>query len=422
MTAAAQSLRVSDAMEELSWRVYIAAILLSFFVVIEPAPTDMVFMIGVAIFCFSRPVKVRFLGGAIWLGVFLYLAFSVLSLIFVEYVMVRAVRAVIIEFYMIGLFVLTAYYMKVRGDAGFATVLTALTIGGTLASLIAIVGLLDLIPNSDILFRGEGVRYRVKATFKDPNVFGPYLVPCILFTFWVIVESARFRLLAVGVMGLLLISLLSTYSRGAWIHTFISLSVFGLALMIYRPTARSTFASFIWVAVLICATILLFLDQITARIADSFLGERLSLQSYDTSRFNYVADAAKNIWEHPFGIGPYQATFVYGYLPHNTFVAFAMHNGILASLGLFLIYAGSMARCFLKIVGQRPGWTKYALIFGVLLGLSVLMQVVGAIHWRHLYLVCGLAFGTYTTDRLLVNGMPLWPWRKAPRRRWLAAE
>jgi hypothetical protein len=406
VTVAATSHRVSDALGELSWRVYIYAMVLSFFVVVEPAPTDLVFFIALGIFCFSRPAKVAFLSGTAWIGVFLYLSFSVLSLHFVEYVPGAALRAVAIEFYMIALFVLTAYYMKTRGDAAFSAVLIALVIGAILASFVAIVALLDLVPRSDIFFRGEGERYRVKATFKDPNVFGPFLVPCILFVVWVVAESARYRLLALGVLGLLFISLISTYSRGAWVHTLISLGFFTGVLLIHRPTARPTLTAFVWFVIVVLATILLFLDEITARLANSFLASRLSLQSYDTSRFAYVANAAQQIWEHPLGIGPVQARYVYGYLPHNTFVAFAMHNGIFAALGLGLIYGASMLRCAVKMFQRRPGWTKYSLVFSVLLGLIVLMQVVGAIHWRHLYLVCGMAFGTYNSDRLLPQYVP----------------
>lgn len=422
MTPAAPAIRASDAAGETSWRIYVFAMVLSFFVVVEPAPTDLVFFIALGVFCFSKPVKTAFLSGTAMIGVFLYLTFSVMSLVFVQFVPVFAVRAVAIEFYMIALFVMTAYFMKTRGDRAFATVLTALTIGGVLASFVAIVALLDLIPNSDILFRGEGSRYRVKATFKDPNVFGPFIIPSLLFVVWVIVESTKYRLMALGALGLLLISLLSTYSRGAWIHGFLSLSVFSLALLIYRPTARPTLTGIVWAVIVICAVILLFIDQITARLSDSFLAQRLSLQSYDTSRFGYVADAARNIWEHPLGIGPFQARYVYGYLPHNTFVAFAMHNGVFACLGLILIYGASMTRCATKIANQQPGWIKYALIFSVLLGLLVLMQVVGAIHWRHLYLVCGMAFGTYTTNRLLPEGFGLRTRRsRFWRRSWQAA-
>lgn len=400
--------RRSDGMEELAWRFYLLSIATSFLVVIEPALCDLIFVIGLVLFSLSRPKMTTFLSGSATLGVMLYLIFSVVSLFFVEYDVFRAYRAVLIEFYMIGLFVMTAYYARTRGDEAFRAILIAFVIGGIMASIVAIIALLDLVPNSHVFFRGEGVRFRVKATFKDPNVFGPYLVPSILFLTWVAVESRRFRILACGVLMLLLVSLVATFSRGAWIHTLFSLMVMGGSLLALRSTSRMAFNVVLWIAIVICLILLLFIDQIVARLADTFFAERLSLQSYDTNRFAFVLDATTQILRHPLGIGPVQARHVYGYLPHNTFIVFAMHNGIPACLGLILIYGSAMTRCIGKFLNQRPGWTKYALLLGVMMGLLVLMMVVGAIHWRHMYVVCGLAFGCYVSDKALPDGR-LWP-------------
>jgi len=398
----------SDGMQQLAWRLYLLSITTSFLVVIEPALCDLIFMIGLVVFGFSRPKTTSFLSGAATTGVLLYLIFSVISLFFVQYNPIGAYRAVLIEFYMIGLFVMTAYYARTRGDEAFRAILLALVIGGVLASIVTVVALLDLIPNSDIFYRGEGVRNRVKATFKDPNVFGPFLVPSILFVTWILVESKRYRFLALGVLGMLLISLVSTFSRGAWVHALFSLMVMAGALLALRSTSRAVFSIILYLAIAICLVVLLFLDRIVAGLADTFFADRLSLQSYDTTRFAFVADATVQILRHPLGIGPVQARFVYGYLPHNTFIAFAMHNGIFACIGLILIYGTSLFRCATKVMDQRPGWTKYALILSVLMGLLVLMMVVGAIHWRHMYVVCGLAFGVYASDRALPEGR-LWP-------------
>ncbi len=412
----------SDALGETAWRIYLFSIVMSFFVVIEPALCDLIFFVSLAVLGLSRPEPARFLNGAAISGVLFYLIFSVVSLFFVQYNPMGAVRAVLIEFYMVGLFVMTAYYARTRGDEAFRAILLAFVIGGVMASFVTIVALLDLIPNSDILYRGEGVRYRVKATFKDPNVFGPYLVPSILFMSWVAVESRRFRLLALGVLGLLLVSLVSTFSRGAWIHTLFSLMIMGCALLALRSTSRMVFSVILGLLIAICLIVLLFLDQIVAQLSHTFFAERLSLQSYDTSRFDYVLDATTHVLEHPLGIGPIQARYIYGYLPHNTFVVFAMHNGILACLGLILIYGSAYVRCVGRVLNQRPGWTKYALLMAVMSGLLVLMMVVGAIHWRHLYVVCGLAFGSYVSDKVLPDGH-LWRTsrrKRAPRRsgRW----
>ncbi len=402
----------SEALGELAWRIYLFSMAMSFFVVIEPALCDLIFFVSLIVLGFSRPVPVRFLSGTAITGVLLYLIFSVVSLFFVQYDAMGAFRAVLIEFYMVGLFVMTAYYARTRGDEAFRAILLAFVIGGAMASVVTIVALLDLVPHSDIFYRGEGVRYRVKSTFKDPNVFGPYLVPSILFMSWVAVESRRFRLLALGALGLLFVSLVSTFSRGAWIHTLISLMIMGGALLALRATSRMVFSVILWLMILASLIVLLFLDQIVAQLSQTFFAERLSLQSYDTSRFDYVLDATTRILEHPLGVGPIQARYLYGYLPHNTFVVFAMHNGILACVGLILIYGSAFSRCVGKVLNQRPGWTKYALLMAVLAGLLVLMMVVGAIHWRHLYVVCGLAYGAYVSDKALPDGH-LWP----PRRR-----
>jgi hypothetical protein len=402
----------TDAAGELSWRIYLLAMALGFFVAFEPAPTDAVFMLAVGAFFLSRPTRVQFLSGTALVGILLYCFFSILSLLYVVYVPMLAVRAVLIEFYMIGLFVMTGYFTKVRGDHAFSSILLAFTFGGIMASFVTIAALLNLFPNPEAVYRGDGTdNVRVKATFKDPNVFGPYLVPCLLFVIWVIIESPRWRKLAYVVLALLLVSLFSTYSRGAWVHFVISLSVFSTVLLVYRDTARPVFTAVVWLIIAALIIVLFFLDPISARLSDTFFARRLSLQSYDESRFAYILEAAEQIWQNPFGIGPYQSRYKYGYLPHNTFIAFAMHNGFLASMGLFLIYCASMVRCGAKVLAQRPGWVKYALILSVLTGLLVLMQVVGSVHWRHLYIICGMAFGTYTSNQLL----PDYLLRRRPR-------
>lgn len=410
MTAPAPARPMADKMTELSWRIYVLALGLGFFVVVEPAPTDLVFVVAVAVFCFSRPILVPFLSGTAILGVFLYCFFSFLSLIYVEYIPLLALRAVGIEFYMIGLFVLTAYFARTRGDQAFFVILSAFAIGAILASLITAVALLELVPNPEIFYRDEHA-VRIQATFKDPNVFGPYLVPSILFVVWIALESARFRMIAVAVLGMYLMSLISTYSRGAWVHAVISISAFSVVMLYYRRTAQPMLSGVIWLTIAVLLCVMVFLDQITARLADSFLAKRVTLQSYDQDRFSHLFQAIGVIWEHPFGIGPFQARPKYGYLPHNTFIAFAMSNGILASLGLALIYGASMTRCAAKVLDQKPGWTKYAMILSVVLGLLALMQVVGSGHWRHLYIICGLAFGSYGSNSVLPEtwktGQPL---------------
>jgi len=385
-------------MSLLSWRIFLFCMFLSFFVVVEPAPTDLAFFIAAICLGFVPLVRARFLNGIAVVGIILYLVSSINSLFFVEINFGFAMRAVMIEFYMIGLFVMTAYFCATKGDEAFFWILMALLIGALLSAFVGYLALADVVPNSDIFFRGEGERNRLKSTFKDPNVFGPFLVPSILFSAWLMVSSRKFYRFGIFCLGCLLLVLVATLSRGAMVHAAISLFILMITLLIYNRSAHPTFLALLAVSAMVCFTGLVFMDQIVSALEGSLFADRLSLQGYDDSRFSHVADATTHILENPFGIGPGQARYRYGYLPHNTFVAFALHNGIAASLGLLLIYMASMARCLMKVLEQNPGWTKYAFVLAVLAGLLVLMQVVGSTHWRHLYVICGMAFGIYSTD------------------------
>ncbi|MEL7166216.1 MAG: O-antigen ligase family protein [Pseudomonadota bacterium] len=400
MASAGLSLRTSgqDRAAVLSWRIYLLCLFLSFFVMIEPAPTDLVFFIGFACLLLTPLQGGRFLSAFAVVGVALYLIFSVNSLFFVDIAFILSLRAVAIEFYMILLFLVTAYFVAHKGDEAFFWILMALTLGALVSAFIGYLALADAVPRSDVFFRGEGVRNRLKSTFKDPNVFGPFLVPSILFTAWLMVSSRKFRVFGAVSFGMLLVVLIATLSRGAMVHVAVSLFIFFIALLIHNRSAKPTFMVFLVGSSMVCIVVAFFVEEIVQALEGSLLASRLSLQSYDNSRFSHVASSVQHMLEHPMGIGPFQARFKYGYLPHNTFVAFGLHNGIPAAIGLALIYLAAMGRCFMKMIDQKLGWTKYAFVFAVLAGLLILMQVVGTIHWRHMYVVCGLAFGVYVTD------------------------
>ncbi len=390
---------VFDAMGENGWRVYLAAIAVSFIVLIEPAPTDILFVLAVGFICFSRPLPGRFLSGGALTGIILFVLFSILSFVFVVNSPARAFLALGTDFYMIAIFALTAYFLHHRGDRGFAIVMLALTAGAVVASLIALAAVLDLL-QADFLWRDRH-RIRVKATFKDPNVFGPFLVPSILFSAWIALVSQRFRILALGVFSLMLFALIVTYSRGAWVHAVISLAAISVMFLVHRRTANPALMGLVLILLGLFSFLMFFAEEVVASLEDSFFSKRLSLQGYDDSRFSNLADSVQQIFNNPLGIGPTQARFKFGYWPHNAFISTALHNGLPATLGLVLIYFASLFRCTGKVLAQRPGWTKYAFILAILIGLAVLMQVIGANRWRHLYLICGMAFGVYTSDRIL---------------------
>lgn len=366
---------------------------------IEPAPTDLFFVLALGAFALAPIRPVRLLGPLATGGILIYVWFTFVSLSFVEVSLPVAVRAVGIEMYLILLFLLTAYFAHQGGDRVFRIVLLMLTVGGAIASIIAFLAYLDMVPNRLSFYRDEHFT-RVKSTFKDPNVLGPYLIPSILLMMWIALSVRRFSWLATSVFVLLTACLIITFSRGAWVHMALTTGIFAAFLLFDRRSSMATVM--VLLLGILAATVKLgfFGDAAGSLASQNYLGSRLSFQSYDSDRFQHILTSLGNMFDRPLGIGPNQSSFVYGYQAHNTFVVLGLQNGVFAAIGFALFYLATMYRCLKKVLEKRDGWLKYAYILSVMIGLLVLMNVVGALHWRHLYVVLGLAYGSYRSNAI----------------------
>ena len=394
----------------MGWWLFLLAMASSFLVMVEPAPTDLLFVaaLGALVLGGVRPGRV--VDPVATVGAALFLWFTLLSMMFVVERPVVAIRAAGIEVYMVLLWLVTAYWVRHDGDRAFGAIMACLLGGALAASAIGALALLDLVPNREVFYRDEYLT-RIKSTFKDPNVLGPYLVPPLLLSVWLAFGSGRLRLrlfaaLCAAFLGTMLVV---TFSRGAWAHGLLSLGLFGLVLLVHgrtrMPVLLTGMAALTGLAAVAAAAAVLAAGGGTEAALpgpdpDSYLASRLSLQSYDQSRFAFIIDALGRILDRPLGIGPNQVLYVYGYEPHNTFVVLAVNNGILSALGFALLYGAAVWRCVRKTAQGRPGWMKFAFLASVLIGIFPLMNVVGALHWRHLFVVMGLAYGTYRSNAI----------------------
>lgn len=88
----------------------------------------------------------------------------------------------------------------------------------------------------------EDIGFRVYSTFSNPNVLGEYLLLTIPFGMAYVVKQKQFikRLIALAVVGIMMLCLLLTYSRGCYIGIILGIGIF-LVLLDRR---------FIWVGVI----------------------------------------------------------------------------------------------------------------------------------------------------------------------------
>lgn len=253
---------------------------------------------------------------------------------------------------------------------------------------------------------------RAEALFKDPNVFGPFLVPAVVI---MLEETVRPRLLKmnqsakVAAMILLALGVLFSYSRAAWLNLAVAVVVLLLVRVLRRGTGHS--------AVRLSALVLLAVASGTATIvvtgSGSFLQERAHLQAYDLSRFSSQDAGIKLGEQDPLGVGPGQFDVIQPISAHSLYVRIFAEQG---PLGLFLFGGLILGTLVLAIRNADRGRDTYgigsAALLGAWCGLLANSAFVDTLHWRHLWLLAALIWvgamrGTVWRGRLGLHARPL---------------
>ncbi len=274
------------------------------------------------------------------------------------------------------------------------------------ASLVAILAWFHAIPDADFfLYLG-----RAKATFKDPNVFGPFLVLPGLIVIGRLMAQREYsrqhgRIASLAMLLLISSAVLLTYSRGAWGHFAIS----ALLMIALNFITASSNHERLRIAVLAAIGAVVLVVFVAALLSIDAVGElfkeRASLvQSYDTGpqgRFGRYLPGFLLMLDHPIGIGPLQFTRYFPEDPHNSFLDAFVAGGWLGGVTHLTLIALTLA-FGLRHVFRRTPWQRLTIAvyatFAVEVGESYLIDVQ---HWRHFYLLIGVLWGLMIAhDRL----------------------
>jgi hypothetical protein len=234
------------------------------------------------------------------------------------------------------------------------------------------------VPGLVALLWGEA---RAFAFFKDPNVFGAFLVPAFILALarWEQEGGRRF-----WAVSLLYLGILFSLSRGAWLNVAVSL----LGWWFLRPWKR------IWVFV-VFVLLIGFAAVYAFAFPESLLVERLGLKSYDADRFSTQEQALRLALGSPLGYGPGLSEILLSYATHSTYVRLLFEVGWMG-FGVWLLLMGvSLVWAVYQAFRQRSLW--YEIYFASLLGILVESLVIDTIHWRHLWLLLGLIWAKYAS-------------------------
>ena len=368
---------------------YDAAVALGFLLLgvvrIEPAPVDGVMAIVMAIALVTGRFDLR--SAPLWANglVALFLASNLLACI--DAVKPgRAASFMSITVYLCLLGLWTSGYVRTHRRARMVLVLW---VGGAVVTAaLSTLALYVAFPGS-IEFHKLYVD-RAQGLFRDPNVYGPFLVPAAIFVLHELLDPRLLRggrLLKLLALSILVLGVTTSYSRAAWLNLGVGVLVMLAVLPLRRGGGRRAGALLLTlVAVTGAAGATVVLTG-----SSSFLEERAHIQSYDTARFGAQRSGVKLAENHPIGIGPGQFEYLSPISAHSTYVrAFAEEGiaGLVLLGGLLLATLGIALRNV--ILGRGTAGISSTALLAAWCGLLANSVFVDTLHWRHLWILAGL--------------------------------
>ena len=273
--------------------------------------------------------------------------------------------------------------------------LKAFTAGAVVSAIVGIIGYLDIAGLGAVLTTVES---RVSGTFKNPNVFGSYLILAAVYLLQLLLlGTTRRTLVALGSLFLVLVGVFISYSRGSWGATLVAMIIMAFAgywtaddrAMQRRIVRMSALALVLGILAIVAA-----LSDATVR--EFFLQRAAVTQDYDegvTGRFGNQMRSLPMLVEHPEGFGPLRYRLIFRLEPHNSYIGAFANDGW---IGGFAWIALVLTSCFVafRLMFRRSPVQRLAQVFAPSL-FVLLMQgfQIDIDHWRQVFLCFGAIWG-----------------------------
>jgi len=353
------------------------------FVIVEPAPVDVVFLVLITLTVAARAVD-PLVPGAITVLLAPYVALTLLSIINARDT-VESVRFELITLYLVVLGVWLTWTF--RDPRATRLAMTAYTLAAAATAGVSTLARFAPFPGGDALLYDE---FRVQGLFQDPNVFAAFLVPAAAIALEDIARPRLFpwgRRVSMVVFMTLVVGTLVAFSRAGWLNLFLACTTVILVTAFRRGGLRQVSR----VAGVILATAIGGLVLLVTTGSLDFLQERTQLESYDKYRFGAQSSAFSEMTDFVLGHGPGQTELGLELATHSIYGRSAYEQGV---LGLILIttlmlatlaFAWGLARRDVDVNGVGS-----AALLGSWLGLVASGFFIDTLHWRHLWVVAAL--------------------------------
>jgi len=245
---------------------------------------------------------------------------------------------------------------------------------------------------------------RAKGPFKDPNVYGPFLVPAAIYALSQILGQPWRRIIIYFSLFLLFVlGILLSFSRGAWMNFAVSFMLFS-SITVWTATAHRQRITWLLAGTVICAIVAF---AIVAAVSTDVVGDRFFqratlVQKYDTAeggRFDTQLEALAMVGRNPLGVGPGRSDDAFGLEPHNLYLHSLTEGGWLAGLGLLGFLAWHMLNGLGAVSRRWPLRPQATVILACTAGTLLQSFFIDSTHWRHLWLLLALLGAISLSER-----------------------
>jgi len=275
-------------------------------------------------------------------------------------------------------------------------IMSGLFVAMLIAAILGVLGYFSLIPGAfEILTKFD----RAKGAFKDPNVFGAFLVPAIVYSLHRMATAGAGRaLLQACLMALICVSLLVSFSRGAWFQAGVAILIYAGVAFIASHTDRFRLKLFVLGAFGLAALALGFVALLQIDAVAELLKHRASLSmGYDSGpqgRFGGQIKALGMISELPIGLGALEFSRSYHNEDvHNVYLSMFLNCGWIGGFFYLALVIATIGTAFSHAIRRSEHQGLMVVLLASFSGLAVEGAIIDTDHWRHFYILMGIIWG-----------------------------
>ena len=384
--------------------IFLAAVIAMNYTLIRPSPVDLLFVLAMVVSLavkqeMTRKFLVLTMILTVWAGSFVLASIPNLgegasagtTLAFsgaLETENARLDRGVgfqlLIKVYVVILGLIGAFVAMSWSERHFLTFMRVYIVSAVIASVLGTIGFvlkIDLLTWDD----------RARGLFDDPNMYGAFLIPAVIFCAHLLRDPGRQRLLAAIAMPIVGLGILLSFSRIAIVATLVVLAAY--ATFLNRLRLHRLIPALLGLVVFAIA--LFALAYMTSdEFSQKFLQRLTLVESYDAGRegrYGRYLLVLPMILDNPMGFGVLQLERIFPEPIHNiwlsSFVNYGWSGGF-TWIVLFFASVGISVQSYLRTRNLVPVTLLMSLV-----GIVMCVSLHEGEQWRHLWLFYGLVWG-----------------------------